>query len=60
MGGGEDGKTMGTDKTRLTVAKFNRMVSERMPFAGLIGLRLESLSGGRAVHRDEFLWPGRS
>ena len=53
---------MCADKTKLTVAEFNRIASERMPFAELIGLRLESLSGERAVmravHRDEFLRPG--
>ncbi len=53
---------MDTNQTRLTVAEFNRIAGERMPFAALIGLQLESLTRERAVmraaHRDEFLRPG--
>ncbi len=50
--------------TQLSVAEFNRMAAERMPFAALMGLRLETLSARQAVmcavHRDEFLRPGGS
>ena len=46
----------------MTTAEFARVIAEKMPFAALIGLELESLSPDaavmRAVHRDEFLRPG--
>ena len=48
--------------TRLSVAEFNRIADARMPFAALLGLKIETLSMERAVmraeHRDEFLRPG--
>ncbi len=50
--------------TRLSAAEFNRIVSEQMPFAALIGIKLQSLSAERAVmravYRDDFLRPGGS
>lgn len=49
---------------KLTVAEFNRIISERMPFVALLGLKVESISTElavlRAVHRDEFLRTGGS
>lgn len=49
---------------KLTVAEFNRIISERMPFVALLGLKVESISTElavlRAVHRDEFLRAGGS
>ena len=53
-----------TNQDRMTVAEFNRIADERLPFAALFGLQLESLSRERAVmrslYRDEFLRPGGS
>ncbi len=55
---------MGADKSKLTVAQFKRIMHQRMPFAALLGLEVESISTQqavlRAVHRDEFLRPGGS
>ena len=57
-------KVINTNQDQMTVAEFNRIAAERMPFAALIGLELESLSRERAVmrslYRDEFLRPGGS
>ena len=57
-------KVINSDQDQMTVAEFNRIAGERMPFAALIGLELESLSRERAVmrslYRDEFLRPGGS
>ena len=59
---GYNAPPMSPTKTNLSAAEFNRIIRERMPFAGLIGLQLESLCAERAVmravHRDEFLRPG--
>ena len=53
---------MNTKQTPLTVAEFNRIADQHMPFATLMGLQLESLCPERAVmravHRDAFLRPG--
>ena len=57
-------KVINSNQEQMTVAEFNRIAAERMPFAALIGLELESLSRERAVmrslYRDEFLRPGGS
>ncbi|MGR3983830.1 MAG: PaaI family thioesterase [Gammaproteobacteria bacterium] len=53
-----------TRDSKLTVEQFNRIAAERMPFAALMGLQVESISFEcavmRAVHRDAFLRPGGS
>ncbi|MGI9310209.1 MAG: PaaI family thioesterase [bacterium] len=53
---------MPTDTAKLSVAEFNRIARERMPFFAFLGLRIESLTRERVVmraeHRDEFLRPG--
>ena len=50
--------------TKLSVAEFQRISAERMPFAELLGFEIQSLSAAQAVmraaHRDDFLRPGGS
>lgn len=47
---------------RITVEQFEAIAEERLPFAGLMGLKLDSVDDSevimRAVYRDEFLRPG--
>ena len=47
---------------KLSVAEYNQISEERMPFAQQMGLQLESISASgvvmRAVYNDEFLRPG--
>ncbi len=47
---------------KLSVAKFNQIAEERMPFAQQMGLQLESIATSgvfmRAVYNEDFLRPG--
>jgi len=46
----------------ITVEDFQRLAEQRLPFAGLMGLQLQSIDDDgvwmRAVYSDRFLRPG--
>jgi len=48
--------------TRISTEDFNRVMQERLPFAAMMGLQLDSITDSavwmRALYRDEFLRPG--
>lgn len=49
-------------ESRISLAEFEKIADEKLPFVRTMGLKLESLSDGcvlmRAVYSDEFLRPG--
>lgn len=49
-------------ESRITIAEFDRIAAEKLPFVKMMGLQLESVDHGRVVMRarysDAFLRPG--
>lgn len=53
---------MSQPEAKITLAQFAEISAERLPFAEILGMHLESISAEsavmRAIYRDDFLRPG--